>query len=88
MIIIIGRIPPPIGGVTIYVSRLIEHMTKSGAKFCFVNLNLKNLFLINKLLKGQIIHLIASHPFIRLYYGVICKILKKKLIIKSKLQCY
>lgn len=33
-------------------------------------------------LKGYlVVHLVASHPFVRLYYSILCKILRKKLII-------
>jgi hypothetical protein len=81
MIIVIGRIPPPIGGVTIYVDRLIDNLSISNMKFRYVVLNIKNLFFIHRTLDGEIIHLIASNPLLRLYYSLICKVYKKKLII-------
>ena len=82
MIIIIGKTPPPIGGVTIYVSRLIDNLSTSSQKFCFLRLTPKNLALSIYKLKGcVIVHLVASNPFVRLYYSILCKIIRKKLII-------
>lgn len=82
MIAIIGKIPPPIGGVTIYVSRLIENLSRSNESYCFIQLTLINLVLsIYKLRGCLIVHLIASNPFVRLYYAILCIISGKKLII-------
>ncbi|MHB1105740.1 MAG: hypothetical protein ACYCZ2_05185, partial [Lutibacter sp.] len=44
MIIIIGRItppPPPIGGVTIYVDRLIKNLSETSHKVLFIELTIK-----------------------------------------------
>ena len=82
MIAIIGKTPPPIGGVTIYVKRLIDNLSKSGQNFYFLPLTLRNLVLsIYMLRRCSIIHLITSHPFVRFYYSIICVITGKKLII-------
>lgn len=82
MIIIIGKTPPPYGGVTIYVSRLIDSLATQREKYLFFPLTIQNVFRSFYLLrKGSIVHLIASHPLIRFYYSVLCKILQKKLII-------
>jgi len=82
MIVVIGKVPPPIGGVTIYVSRLIENLTGESQNHSFLSLNISNLIKSNYKLKGfSIVHLICSHPVIRFYYSILCKILNKKLII-------
>jgi hypothetical protein len=82
MMMIIGSTPPPIGGVTIYVKRLIENLTKNNQDFYFLKLTLKNLILsIYRMKRCSVVHLVASHPFVRLYYSILCKILRKKLIV-------
>lgn len=82
MIKIIGKVPPPIGGVTIYVERLIKSLDKTNFRFSFVELTKMNIILSIFNLKGiQIVHLIASHSMVRLYYSLLCKVMGKKLII-------
>jgi len=82
MIVVIGKVPPPIGGVTIYVERLIENLKVSGRKVVYIKLTFKNILLSFIIIQNaHIIHLIASHPFVRLYYGLLCKIRRKNIVI-------
>lgn len=82
MIAIVGKVPPPIGGVTVYTSRLIENMGRSDFKYSFFSLTVKFVIIsIFSLQKFSVVHLIASDPRIRFYFCIICKLSKKKLII-------
>ena len=82
MVLIIGRIPPPIGGVTIYVSRLVENLKRENFETHFLDLSLKSVLLPTFIFsKFKVIHLIASHPIIRFYFSVLCLIGRKRLII-------
>jgi hypothetical protein len=82
MILVIGKIPPPIGGVTIYVSRLLKKLSKTPYEFNFLKLNIFNmLFPYYHIFNSKVVHLIASHPLIRLYISVLCLMFKKKIII-------
>ena len=82
-VLIIGKRPPPIGGVTIHVERLLAflegqpHLTVS-----FHALSLRHLFrLPGLMLKSQVVHLHASHPAVRCLLAVVCRILRRPLVI-------
>ena len=82
MIIIICKTPPPIGGVTVYCARLLDNLSNSNIEYSFLRLTFKNLVLSAYKLKNCLsVHLIASHPFVRLYYSILCNLLRKKIII-------
>ena len=44
MILIIGKVPPPYGGVTIHVSRLLKKLSKTSLEVSFLKLSFINLF--------------------------------------------
>ncbi|WP_423128028.1 hypothetical protein [Gaoshiqia sp. Z1-71] len=82
-ILIIGKTPPPIGGVTIHVQRLIDTLKKSRIKFQFEQLSKKNILSLMylTLTKRQIIHLHASSPFIRFVFTFLGFISRSEMII-------
>lgn len=82
-VLIIGRIPPPIGGVTIHTQRLLSFIEKDeNFKVSFYNNSLANLVKAPwVLLKFKVFHLHSSNPYVRLYYALIGVILNKKSII-------
>ena len=82
-LLLIGKIPPPIGGVTIHVNRLLEklEMFYSG-KFCYKNLSKLNIILAPYyLLKFPVFHLHSSNVYIRFYFAFLSKFLFSKCII-------
>lgn len=83
MIAILGKIPPPIGGVTIHVSRLIERLKlKSEINFIFINLSLINLLKFSlSAYKYDKVHLHSSNPKIRLFVVLLGKLHKTKVIV-------
>ena len=82
MILIIGKVPPPYGGVTIHVSRLLKKLSKTSLEVSFLKLSFINLFKsIIYVKKNKIIHVIVSHPVVRFYFSILGLILKKTIII-------
>ncbi|WP_106792464.1 glycosyltransferase family 1 protein [Aquimarina sp. Aq78] len=82
-ILLIGKIPPPIGGVTIHVQRLLEKLkTNYEGNFHFKTLNKKNLLLsFLFILKYSYFHIHTSNVYLRLYYVLLGKIFGSKCII-------
>lgn len=82
-VLIIGKIPLPIGGVTIHVSRLIYQLRKRGFEnFTLCDPGRDNaLTVFLKLLKYKTIHLHISNPFYQLLLALCCKLLFKRLLI-------
>jgi glycosyltransferase involved in cell wall biosynthesis len=81
-VLIIGKIPPPIGGVTIHVSRLLKKLERENIAHDFKQNNIKNLLcFIFSIHKYSCIHIHSSNPFIRLYVVLIAKILNVKSIV-------
>lgn len=82
-LLIIGKTPPPIGGVTIHVQRLIDTLEKNNINFQFRQLSKRSIFslLLLTLVKKQIIHLHASSPNIRFIFAFLCSISKSRLIV-------
>jgi glycosyltransferase involved in cell wall biosynthesis len=80
--LLIGKIPPPIGGVTVHVERLCSKLKKMSYPYIFCNLSIKNAFIIlKKILSVKIIHLHTSNPYIRLFFVVYCRLLFKVILI-------
>lgn len=79
-ILLIGKIPPPVGGVTIHVSRLKDNLSALNFTFDFCDLNspLRHVFSVTR--KYKVIHLHTSHPVLRFIYALYCKILNIQLI--------
>ena len=81
-LLIIGKIPPPTGGVTIHVSRIIEKLSTEGFDHSFEILKITNFFNLTKsVLKHKNIHLHASNPYVHFLFSLFTKITGKILIL-------
>lgn len=82
-ILILGKIPPPIGGVTIHVSRLLDALRDTAySHFHFLDLGRNSLFtILTSLLKFPVVHLNTSHVYFQLFTALLCLITKRKLIL-------
>ncbi|MCF2490269.1 hypothetical protein [Dyadobacter sp. CY347] len=82
-VLIIGPVPPPIGGVTVHVSRLIERLPAKGFdRFTFCNLKKgKWLNIMREIARHRIIHLHASNPYFQMLFAMFCILVRKKLIL-------
>ena len=81
-IVILGKIPSPIGGVTIHVFRLLARLELSNVKYVFRRLNKLTLLLLPFLLaKCPLIHVHSSNPYIRYLVCVLAKFYTIKTIV-------
>jgi hypothetical protein len=82
-VLIIGKTPPPVGGITVHVGRLIEGLYENGfQQFSFCDLqNEPVLSIISKIVRHRVAHLHVSNPFIQLCAAVFYRIFFKKLIL-------
>lgn len=83
-ILIIGKTPPPIGGVTIHVNRLIEHLKLNKVNYRFIELSLKNTpFALWKVLFFKTIHLHSSSSVFKVILSIYCYVLRRNLIVTN-----
>jgi len=81
-ILIIGKSPPPIGGVTIHVSRLCQHLKRVGHGFKYYDLkNGATVKLAKLILMTNNAHLHSSNTILKLIFVIFCKIAQTKSII-------
>lgn len=82
-ILIIGTIPPPLGGVTIHVQRLLSGLNnQNDLKFDFLDYKRTSIFkIISKFVGYKVIHIHISNPFIRFIFSIIAKLLFCKVIL-------
>lgn len=81
-VLIIGKVPPPIGGVTIHVKRLCEHLDKNNIEYCFIALTLFNILLIPfYVISYKVVHLHTSNLQLQYFFSILCRFLNKKSII-------
>ncbi|MDD2493734.1 MAG: hypothetical protein PHE29_00925 [Tissierellia bacterium] len=79
-LLILGKIPPPIGGVTIHVQRLLFSL-KNKIEYDFLKLNFKNLLKIPLvIIHYKTVHLHSSNPWVRLYIVLISRLFAVKLV--------
>jgi hypothetical protein len=81
-LLIIGKTPPPIGGVTIHVKRLLDGLKVNGFNFRYLPLTpIKLLTLCFILPRYSVLHLHTSSIIVQRYISVLCKITSTKCII-------
>jgi glycosyltransferase involved in cell wall biosynthesis len=82
VLLIIGKRPPPVGGVTIHVDRLLMWLDKSSLSYRFYDLNhFSILSFIGNISKFRYVHLHSSSPILRLLFVFICQLLNKVSIV-------
>ena len=91
-VLLIGTMPPPIGGVTIHIDRFLNLYGNKGSIELSVldlkkitifqkNKTIRNLFkIIYIFLSTDIIHIHVSHEIIKLIIAIICKFFFKKVV--------
>lgn len=81
-LIIIGSIPPPIGGVSVHVKRLVENLENRQLPFLFLDLRRENKAKIGRaLFQGELIHLHSSNPYLKLLVSIFCFFTRRNLIV-------
>lgn len=80
-VLILGTLPPPVGGVSIHVKRLVELLEKHNIVFSFLSLKSSFCFIFFRIFTHQIIHLHCSNVYFRCLLAFFCFLLRKKLWI-------
>ncbi|WP_455509211.1 glycosyltransferase family 1 protein [Butyricimonas paravirosa] len=80
-LLILGTIPPPVGGVTIHVKRLLEFLDKNSICYSFLSLKKPLGEILLTVLRYNVVHLHCSNVYFRCILSVFCFLLRKKLII-------
>ena len=81
-VLIIGTIPPPLGGVTIHTARLIDLCNKGKINYSFYNLQKFNIISFFKSLsKSKKAHLHSSNALLLFLHVFLCRVLKTNSII-------
>ena len=75
-ILIIGKRPLPIGGVTVHVERLLEWLDDLKIQYSFYDLKRFNIiFFCKSILLTKYAHLHSSSPYLRIVFCILCKLL-------------
>ena len=86
-ILIVGKRPLPIGGVTIHVDRLVKLIDKLGYDYTFYDLNNFTIYsFIKAISANDIIHLHTSSPKLRVFFAICCLVQHKISLITSNPQ--
>lgn len=81
-LLIIGKIPPPIGGVTIHTLRLIDNLKSKKIDFIFYNnFNFNVITLIKAVYISRKAHVHLNNPFFLFVFVLICRLLNTYSII-------
>ncbi|WP_460545725.1 hypothetical protein [Echinicola sediminis] len=76
---IIGKTPPPIGGVTVHMERLLYQLRTTNISFVFFDLARDKVWQgLKGFLKYQNIHLHSSNPYLRFLIVLLGKVLGKR----------
>lgn len=79
---IIGKTPPPIGGVTIHVSRLLRRLAEEGVPFIhFDPAKDRWSTLFSAVLRGRAIHVHVSNSYLRVFLVLLSAVLRRKSLI-------
>jgi glycosyltransferase involved in cell wall biosynthesis len=82
-ILIVGKVPPPIGGVRIHVQRLIQELEKRRyPNYQFYNLEQKSVWkLLIEIPNYRVVHLHTSSTWFQFLLSIYCRCISKPLII-------
>ena len=82
-LLIVAKVPPPIGGVTIHNKRLMEGLNARNVPFTHLAISWGNMVRLPvMMMRHKVIHLQASSPLLRLVVAVLGVVLWRRTIIK------
>jgi len=83
MILEIGKIPPPIGGISIHIQRIIRALEKSNVKIELFDYSKdRNIAKICiKIYRCNAVHLHLSRKLLRLFFVIFFRLISKKIIL-------
>lgn len=81
-ILILGTLPPPVGGVTIHIQRLLALLDEEKIPYTFCSIRESSfLNLLKQFLSHKCIHLHISNISLSFFFALICCVLQKKLVL-------
>jgi hypothetical protein len=81
-LLIIGKTPPPTGGVTIHVKRVLDFLVKNNYNFIFIELSYLNLFkILIYLVRFKHVHLHTNNVYLQLILVLFSKLFKNNIIL-------
>lgn len=80
-LLILGTLPPPVGGVTIHVERLLGFLDKNDMSYVFLSLRIPLRIVLYKSLSFRVIHLHCSNVYFRFFFSLFCFVCRKKLLV-------
>ena len=79
-LLVVGTVPPPTGGVTVHVSRLLRHLEAREIPYTFCGISEGPMKILRQVTQHKVIHLHASNSYFRCAFALVCFLLGKKLI--------
>lgn len=79
-VLIVGKLPPPLGGVTIHVSRLIQNLEARNIEYSFCSTIDPLYSILRKVLMHKMVHLHASNSYFRCFFALFCFIFRRNLV--------
>lgn len=80
-LLIVGTVPPPIGGVSVHVSRLLAYLKYKKYPHTFYDYKKNKLKFLFYFFNSNILHVHANNPFLILFFLILSCIFSKKIII-------
>ena len=81
-LLVIGVIPPPIGGVTVYVERLLKWLRNYGVANNYVDIRKDSLFKVFfYIVRSEIVHINISHPIAIFVLVIFSRLAAAKVIV-------
>ena len=81
-LLIIGKRPPPLGGVTVHLERLIRHCEESRLEFWFYDLKSFRIFsLVKHMVQSEIIHAHVTNSHFAFLFSFLGLVLRRKTIL-------
>ncbi|OJV18318.1 MAG: hypothetical protein BGO21_22410 [Dyadobacter sp. 50-39] len=81
-LLIIGKMPPPVGGVAEHVRRLTQSLRRAGFDFTFCDMGNTPLFtMLAGIITHPVIHIHFSNPLVQVTFAIFCRLTGKKLLI-------
>jgi glycosyltransferase involved in cell wall biosynthesis len=79
-ILFIGKLPPPIGGVTVYNEKIIKALQEKEFENYIIQPSISFINYIPTYLKNKLVHLSLSNSYLKLFLVIISKLLGKKIV--------
>ena len=79
--LVVGALPPPFGGVTVYCERLKISLEQEDSNICFIDYKQKSfIYLLRKIVMCKKVHLHISKSYVRFFLVVFSIFLGKKIL--------